>query len=76
MSVPPCGLCLKAPKGYVPLAGFKSERAEIAFSPFAGGLQPSHFDSGSSLKLLYLKRDTASYKSNYILVISLHKYKI
>lgn len=58
MSVPPCDLCLKAPNGYVPLAGFRSERAEIAFSPFAGGSQPSHFDNGSSLKLLYLKRDT------------------
>lgn len=58
MSVPPCALCLKAPNGYVPLAGFRSERAEIAFSPLAGGSQPSHFDSGSSLKLLYLRRDT------------------
>lgn len=57
MSVPPCGLCLKAPNGYVPLAGFRSDRAEIAFSPFSGGSQPSHFDNGSSLKLLYLKRD-------------------
>lgn len=58
MSVPPCGLCFKAPNGYVPLAGFRSERAEIAFSPFAGGSQPLHCDNGSSLKLLYLKRDT------------------
>lgn len=58
MSVPPCCLCLKAPNGYVPLAGFRSERAEIAFSPFAGGSQPSHFDNGSSLKLLYLKGNT------------------
>lgn len=59
MSVPPCGLCFKAPNGYVPLAGFRSERAEIAFSPFSGGLQPSHLDNGSSLKLLYLGRNSA-----------------
>lgn len=56
MSVPPCCLCLKAPNGYVPLAGFRSDRAEMAFSPLAGGSQPSHLDRGSSLKLLYLRR--------------------
>lgn len=54
MSVPPCCLWLKAPNGYVPLAGFRSDRAEMAFSPLAGGSQPSHCDNGSSLKLLYL----------------------
>lgn len=58
MSTPPCGRCFKAPNGYVPLAEFRSDRAEMAFSPLAGGSQPSHFDKGSSLKLLYLKRDT------------------
>lgn len=62
MSVPPCGLCFKAPNGYVPLAGFRSDRAEIAFSPFSGGSQPSHFESGSSLKLLYLRRNSASHE--------------
>lgn len=59
MSVPPWGLCFKAPNGYVPLAGFRSDRAEMAFSPLAGGLQPSHLDSGSFLKLLYLKKHNA-----------------
>lgn len=54
MSVPPWGLCPRAPKGYVPLAGFRSDRAEIAFSPFWAGLQPSHADKGSFIKLLYL----------------------
>lgn len=54
MSVPPCCLCFKALNGYVPLAWFRSDRAEIAFSPLAGGSQPSHCDNGSSLKLLYL----------------------
>lgn len=49
MSVPPCERCLKAPNGYVPLAGFRSDRAEMAFSALKGGLQPSHFDSGSFL---------------------------
>lgn len=62
MSVPPCGLCFKAPNGYVPLAGFRSDRAEIAFSPFSGGSQPSHFESGSSLKLLYLRRNSVSHE--------------
>ena len=60
MSVPPCCLCLKAPNGYVPLAGFRSDRAEMAFSPLAGGSQPSHFDKGSSLKLLYLMSDNTA----------------
>lgn len=55
MSVPPCCLCFKAPNGYVPLAGFRSDRAEMAFSPLAGGSQQSHLDRGSSLKLLYLR---------------------
>lgn len=63
MSTPPCGRCFKAPNGYVPLAGFRSDRAEMAFSPLEGGSQPSHFDKGSPLKLLYLKRDT--YRSVY-----------
>lgn len=49
MSVPPCGLCFKAPNGYVPLARFRSDRAEMAFSPLAGGVQSSHLDSGSYL---------------------------
>lgn len=66
MSVPPCGLCFKAPNGYVPLAGFRSDRAEIAFSPFSGGSQPSHFESGSSLKLLYLRRNSVSLKLRYL----------
>lgn len=56
MSVPPCGLCFKAPNGNVPLARFRSDRAEMAFSPLAGGSQPAHLDRGSSLKLLYLRR--------------------
>lgn len=66
MSVPPCGLCFKAPNGYVPLAGFRSDRAEIAFSPFSGGSQPSHFERGSSLKLLYLRRNSVSHKLRYL----------
>lgn len=73
MSVPPCGLCFKAPNGYVPLAGFRSDRAEIAFSPFSGGSQPSHFESGSSLKLLYLRRNSASHKLRYLFSPQLSK---
>lgn len=38
----------------MPLAGFRSERAAMAFSPFCGGSQPWHRDSGSFGKLLYL----------------------
>ena len=46
ISVPPCERCPSAPKGYVPLAGLRSQRAEMAFSALKGGVQ-LHRDNGS-----------------------------
>ena len=45
-SVPPCCLCPRPANGYLPEAGLRSDRAEMAFSALYGGVQ-LHFDNGS-----------------------------